>query len=393
MITVGCAGKGSQPAAAKKAEGVPVAVAAVVQKDVPLDVQVIGNVEAYSTITAKAQITGQLMRVHFREGDYVKEGDLLFSIDPRPFEAQLNQAEANLAREEAQLNLAQANLDRDLAHEKYVQEQAARYAQLFREGIISKDQSDQMRAGADAGTQSINADRAAVKSAEAAVVASRAAVNNSKVQFSYTTIRSPINGRTGNLVVKEGNLMTANMADLITINQIEPIYVTFAVPESHLASIKQYMAHGKLPVLAAPQDGVSEQETGELSFVDNTVDPATGTIKLKGAFANHDRKLWPGQFVRVTLRLATQRDALVVPNQAVQAGQDGSFVYVVKPDRTVEYRPVVTGARVDQDLVVQRGLEVGESVVTEGHLRLADKTRVQVRGGEKGPRSKKGGEP
>jgi multidrug efflux system membrane fusion protein len=383
LVADGCTSTGSPPPAAKKGDGVPVVVAKVTQRNVPLDIQVIGNVEPYTSIVVKAQVTGLLTKVDFREGDHVKNGDLLFTIDPRPFEAQLNQAEANLARAEAQLNQALANLNRDMAQEKYARSQAERYQRLVEEGIISRDQAEQMRAAAEAAAQSVNADRAAVNSAEASVVADRAAVANAKVQLSYTVIRSPIDGRTGNLAVKVGSLVTANATDLITINQIEPIFATFAVPENHLASIKQYMSQGKLPVLAAPQDAASVQETGELAFVDNTVDPATGTIKLKGVFSNRNRNLWPGQFVRVTLRLATESNALVVPNQAVQAGQGGSFVYVVKPDRTIESRPVVVGSRVDQDLVIRRGLEPGETVVTEGHLRLAAGMRVRIRGGGK----------
>lgn len=344
-----------------------------------MEVQVIGNVEAYSTILVKARVNGQLTQVHFREGDYVKKGERLFSLDPRPFEAQLNQAEANMAREEAQLNQAQANLNRDLAQQKYVQEQAVRFARLLQEGIVSKDQAEQMRTGADTIAHVILADQAAIRSAEAAVGAGRAAVANAKVQLSYATISSPIDGRTGNLAINEGNLVTANATDLITINQVKPIYVTFAVPEAHLLSVKRYMAQAILPVEASPQEDSSARQTGQLVFVDNTVDATTGTIKLKGTFTNQENRLWPGQFVRVALRLTTHSNALVVPNQAIQAGQDGVFVYVVKPDRSVESRPVVTGARVDQDVVVQSGVQAGETVVTEGHLRLAPGMRVQPR--------------
>jgi len=393
LVCAGCTSRGSPPPVSKKGDGVPVAVAAVGQRDVPLDIQVIGNVEAYTTITARAQVTGQLTHVYFKEGEDVKKGDLLFTVDTRPFEAALNLADANLAKDEAQLGLAQANVSRDMAQERYVQSQATRFAQLFQEGIISKDQVEQQRASAEAVAQVVNAARAAVKSAEAAVTAGRAAVANAKVQLSYTTIRSPIDGRTGNLAVKEGNLVTANASDLMTITQVQPIYVTFSAPESHLAAIKQYLALGRLPVMVTPQEGGATQDTGELTFVDNSVDPATGTIKLKGTFVNTERRLWPGQFVRVTLRLTTQPNALVVPNQAVQAGQDGQFVYVVKQDRTVESRPVVTGSRIEQDLVILRGLQLGESIVTEGHLRLAPGLRVAVRGGEKGGRSKKATSP
>ena len=392
VFAAGCTSKGGQtPPASKKGDGVPVAVTTVTQKDVPLDLQVIGNVEAYSVITVKAQVTGQLTKVSFQEGDYVKKNDLLFTIDTRAYDADLNQAEANLARDEAQLNQAQSNLSRDMAQEQYLEAQAARYARLFQEGIISKDQAEQQRASANAVAQVVNADRAAIKSAEAAVTAGRAAVANAKVRLSYTTIRSPIDGRTGNLAVKEGNLVTSNSSDLITINQVQPIYVTFSVPESYLPAIKRYMTERKLPVMSAPQDGSSAPETGDLTFVDNSVDPTTGTIKLKGTFANGERKLWPGQFVRVTLRLATQSNALLVPNQAVQAGQDGSFVYVVKQDRTVEARPVTSGSRINEDIVIDRGLQAGETIVTEGHLRLAPGMRIQVRGGagEKGSRKAK----
>jgi len=363
---------------------VPVTVATATQKNVPVEVQVIGNVEAYSTISVKAQVTGQLTKVNFHEGDYVKKNEQLFTIDPRPLEAALNQTKANLARDEATLGQMQANLARDTASAKYAEAQADRYAELLKNGIISKDQSEQLRASADAAAQAVAADKAAIESARANIVASRANVENAQVQLSYTTIDSPIDGRTGNLTVKQGNIVMANNMELMTINQIEPIYVTFAVPEAQLTAIKKYMAESKLPVRARPQDEEGGEETGTLTFVDNAVDTTTGTIKLKGTFPNTDHKLWPGEFVRVVLRLTTQQNAVVVPNEAVQTGQNGSFVYVVKPDRTVESRQIVTGARVDQDMVVNSGLESGETVVTEGQLRLAPGSRVVVRDGRGG---------
>ena len=367
-MLVGLAGCGNSGASASNAPGggrggrkgggggdVPVMVAVATQKNVPVEVQVIGNVEAYSTISVKAQVTGQLTKVYFQEGDYVKKGDLLFTIDPRPLEAALNQANANLAQDEATLGQAQANLARDSAQARYAEAQATRYPQLFDQKIISRDQAEQLRANADAIAQGVEADRAAIESARASIGASQAAVENAQVQLSYTSIRSPIDGRTGNLTVKQGNVVMANSQELMTINQVEPIYVTFAVPESQLPAIKNYMAQSKLPVRARPQDDPSGEETGVLTFVDNTVDITTGTIKLKGTFGNQDHKLWPGQFVRVTLRLTTQQNAVVVPNEAVQSGQNGSYVYVVKQDRTVDSRPVTTGARVDQDMVVESG--------------------------------------
>jgi multidrug efflux system membrane fusion protein len=364
---------------------VPVIVAMVGEKTVPINIDVIGNVEAYSTISVKAQIGGQLTTVSFHEGDFVKKNDLLFTIDPRPYEAQLNQAEANLARDTAALSQAQANLARDMANEKYMQAEAGRYQKLADQGIISRDQRDQIAANADALSQSVLADRAAIESAKAQIGASKAAIENVRVQLSYTKIVSPIDGRTGNLTVKQGNIVAPNTMEMMTITELEPIYVTFSVPESQLGDIKRYMGQGKLMVMATPQDDNTQKESGYLTFIDNSVDATTGTIKLKGTFQNADKKLWPGQFVRVTLQLTTRPNAVVVPNQAVQTGQDGQFVYVVKDDKTVEMRPVVTSTRVDQELVVDSGLQPGETIVTEGQLRLAPGSRVQVRDGRERP--------
>lgn len=386
----GAAGKEGGKEAGKGGRGgrggdVPVTVASVSHKNVPVEVQVIGNVEAFTTISVKAQVAGQLVGVHFKEGDFVKKGDLLFEIDPRPFEAALNQAQANLARDEASLGQAQANLQRDSAQLRYAESQANRYAQLFEQKIIARDQMEQTRANADAVAQTVQADRATIESVKAAINASRATVDNAKVQVGFTKIYSPINGRTGNMTVKAGNVVTANNLELMTINQVEPIYVTFAVPEAQLNAVKKFMAVGKLPVRARPQEGTGEEEeVGTLSFIDNAVDMTTGTIRLKGTFPNTKHTLWPGQFVRVTLRLTTQRDAIVVPNEVVQTGQNGAYVYVVKEDRTVESRPVTVGARVDQDVVIESGLQVGETVVREGQLRLAPGSRIAVRDGRGG---------
>lgn len=396
---VGCASSGANSAGAPESGGkggrggrggrggdVPVTVATASLRNVPVEVQVIGNVEAYAGIAVKAQVGGQLTQVHFQEGNYVKKGDMLFTIDPRPFESALSQATANNARDRATLAQAEANLARDTAQARYQESQAARYAQLFQGGIVSRDAAEQWRSTADAATQAVAADKAAIESAKASIGATAAAIENAKLQLAYTTIRSPIDGRTGVLNIKQGNVVLANSVDLITILQVEPIYVTFAVPEAQLAAIKRYMDKGKLAVRAQAQDDPDTVETGVLTFVDNTVDTSTGTIKLKGTFVNADHKLWPGEFVRVTLRLTTQADAIVVPNEAVQTGQAGAYVYVVKQDRTVESRAVSTGARVDQDMVVDQGLQPGETVVTEGQLRLAPGSRVVVRDGRGGGR-------
>lgn len=357
----------------------PVVVAKVSQKDVPVEVSVVGNVEAYSTITVIPQVGGVLTQVHFHEGDYVRKGQALFTIDPRTFQAAVAQAQANLAKDKALLGQAEANLARDIASEKYARDEAGRYTKLFDQGIVSREQGDQYRTNADTLLQSVAADKAAIESSRAQVQADQAAIDTAKVNLSYTTIVSPIDGKTGNLAVKQGNVVAANSSNLITITQVEPIYVTFAVPESTLADVKKYMAVSKLPVFAKTQDGEPVSEHGDLTFVDNNVDMTTGTIKLKGTFPNSDHKLWPGQYANVTLRLTMRPNALVVPNQAVQSGQDGTFVYVVNNDRTVTARPVVTGPRVDQEMVIDKGVEEGETVVTEGQLRLAPGSRVQFR--------------
>lgn len=373
-LSTGCTSKSATP---PRQEGVPVVVATVGQRTVPVDVQVIGNVEAYATIAVKSQVGGELTVAHFREGDFVKKGDVLFTIDPRLLEAQVKQAEATLARDKAQLSLAEANLARDIAQEKYTRDQATRYRNLFQKGVISREQFDQYQTGSDVQIEAVNADKAAVESSHAAVAADEAALRNIQVQLSYTEILSPIDGRTGNLMIKQGNVVKANDVDLVTINQLQPIYVTFTVPEARLPDVKRYMAQGQVKVLATPP-GSDKTETGDLSFIDNTVDATTGAIKLKGTFANAGRLLWPGQFARVTLRLGSARDALLVPTEAVQNGQEGQFVFVVKHDMTVEARPVVAGARIDKEQVIEQGLRFGETVVTEGQLRLSPGVRVKV---------------
>lgn len=365
---------------------VPVTVTKVTQKDIPVEIQVVGNVEAFSTITVKAQVSGELTKVYFKEGDYVKQGTPLFSIDRRPVEAEVNQVQANLARQNAFLKQTEANLARDMAQEQYAKQQSERYAQLAKEGIFSKEQYEQQATAANVASQTVVADHAAIESAKADIEATKATLENTRLKLSYTEIRSPIDGRTGNILIKQGNLVAPNTTDLTTINQVQPIYVTFSVPESQLPAIKSSMAGGRLPVYAKPQDEQAPPEQGYLAFVDNTVDVNTGTIKLKGLFENEHLKLWPGQFVRVTLRLATQANALVLPNQAIQTGQEGPYVYVVKEDRSVESRKVATGARLEQELVIEDGLKLGETVVLDGQLRLAPGMKVQIREPGSGPR-------
>jgi len=365
--------------------------AKVAEKDVPIDIAAIGNVEAFVTTSVRSQVTGLLTEVAFHEGDLVKQGQLLFNLDRRPFEAALAQAEANLTRDKALLAQAEAQLGRDASNAEYQQLSAERQAQLTARGIVSKDASEQIRSQADATAALVKADKANIESARAQLAAQEAAVDTARVQLSYTTVKSPIDGQTGNLAVKVGGLVTANQTELTTIAKIQPVYVTFTVPAIHLGAIKQHRAQGALPVIAVPQDGDTQQAMGQLAFVDNAVDMTTDTIKLKATFPNTDRRLWPGQFARVSLRLATLPHAIVVPSQAVQTGQDGQYVFVVKPDSTVEQRPVVQGQRVDQDLIIEKGLTAGEVVVTEGQLRLESGTKVTTDQGGGGGGGRRGG--
>ena len=364
----------------------PVVTAKAGEKDVPVDIAAIGNVEAFASISIRAQVTGQLQEIAFHEGDFVKQGQKLFVLDRRPFEAALAQTQANLTRDKALLSQAEAQLTRDAANAEYMQLTYERQSQLAQRGIISKDQAEQSRSQADATRALVDADKANVESAKAQLVAQEAMVENARLQLEYTVITSPIDGRTGNLAVKVGSLITANQMEMITVARVEPIYVTFAVPAVNLATIKKHMGpqDAKLAVTATPQDTDAEPVTGTLAFVDNTVDTTTDTIKLKASFPNTDRRLWPGQFARVSLRLAMLPHAVVVPAQAVQTGQDGQYVFVVKGDSTVEQRPVVTAQRVDQEMVVEKGLKPGETVVTEGQLRLEPGTRVTTDAGGAG---------
>jgi multidrug efflux system membrane fusion protein len=344
-----CSKKSGPP---PRMEKVPVTAATVIQKAVPVQLRAIGNVEAYSTISVKSQIEGLLTRVHFKEGQYVNKGDILFTIDPSPYEAALKQAEANLAKDNAQL---------ENAHKE-----VSRYEDLVKKGYVAQEQYDQIRTNAAALEATVNADKALVE--------------NAYLQLKYCYIYSPINGRTGNLIANEGNLIKANADNpMVTINQIQPIYVTFSVPEQYLNEIKKYMAAGKLNVEAfiSKEDVMPEQ--GVLTFIDNTVDMATGTIKLKGTFANKGKRLWPGQFVNVLLTLTMQPDAIVIPSQAVQAGQSGVYVFVIKSDLTAESRPVVVARSLDGDSVIEKGLQPGEKVVTDGQLRLVPGAKMEIK--------------
>jgi multidrug efflux system membrane fusion protein len=339
----------------------PVEVAPAVQKTVPVELRAIANVQAYSTVTVKSKVGGELIRVHFTEGEDVKKGDLLFMIDPRPFEAALNQAEANLQK--------------DLAQAKHAQEDARRYEFLIHKGVVPQQQYDKFRTDADA--------------LEATVLADKAAVENARIQLDYCSIHSPIDGRTGSLMVKQGNIIKADDITLVVINQITPIDVAFSIPEQYLSEIKKYMASGKIQVEALIPTNEEHPEKGIITFIDNAVDSSTGTIRLKGTFANHERRLWPGQFVNVVLTLAIEPNVIVVPSQTIQTGQAGQYVFVVKSDFTVESRPVVVGRSVNGEVVIQKGLQANENVVTDGQLRLYPGARVEIKTSDSATATKK----
>jgi multidrug efflux system membrane fusion protein len=352
LMGMGCS---SQPAANPAAQmmmgPVPINVTQVDTKTVPVEVRAIGNVEALATVSVKALVAGTVELANFREGQDVRKGDLLFQLDERPFRATLAQLDANLARDEAELKNALS--------------QADRAEKLVKDGIISREQYDTYRTNADALMAAVRADQAAIERA--------------RIDLEYCTIVSPLDGRTGSLLFHPGNIVKSNDTVLVVINQMDPIYVSFSVPELHLSEVKRRLGSARLPVTVTIPGEEGFKGEGLLAFIDNTVDMRTGTIRLKATFANGARRLWPGQFVDVTLRLATQEGATVVPTQVVQTGQSGFYVYVVKSDMTAELRPVLPGNETGGMTVIQSGLQKGETVVSDGQLRLFPGAKVEIK--------------
>jgi membrane fusion protein, multidrug efflux system len=347
LATGGCTEKTAQTA---PIFAVPVTVDKAVQKTVPINLTAIGSADAYSSVSIKAQVNAVLDEVHIKEGQFVKKGQLLFTLDARPFVAALAQAQGNLARDKAQ-----AELDNI---------QATRYEALYKAGVAPKEQLDTMKANADAQEAAVNADQAAVDSAQ--------------LQVDYCKIFAPTDGQTGALQVYPGNIVKQNdVPVLIVINQVTPIFIDFSIPEQYLGTVQKFMAQGRLSVEATPY-GDTRPETGYLTFVDNSVDNTTGTIKLKATFENADHRLWPGQFSTVLLRLAQDENATVVPSQAVQTGQKGDYVYVVGSDMAAEQRPVKVARVVGGESVISSGVQPGETVVTDGQLRLLPGIKVQI---------------
>lgn len=330
---------------------VPVVVAKVEKKTMPLQLQAIGNVRPKSTVAVKPRVTGQISKVNFTEGQDVQEGDVLVEIDPAPFEVVLAQAKARLAQARTQAEIAR--------------KQADRYSNLAATGGVSREEVDNFKSTADAASSNTEAAEAAVQEAE--------------LQRSYCTVRSPITGRAGRRVVDAGNVVKADETDLVVINQLKPIEVIFSVPEQHFAQIQHYMSQGALKVAIATDGQESNRVEGELTFVDNAIKPATGTLEVKATMENENLALWPGQYGEVTLTLSSSPDAIVVPSTAVQNGQDGQYVFVVKDDQTVDLRPIRLERSVGLETIIQEGLEVGEVVVTDGQLRLTPGAKVEAK--------------
>jgi membrane fusion protein, multidrug efflux system len=348
FLLAGCSGKKAEQSGPPPA---PVTVETASRKSVPVQLRTMGNVEAFTTVGIKARLDGTLTRVHFTEGQDVQKGALLFSIDPRPFEAALRQSEATLARDRAQFENAQKD--------------AGRYAELSRKGYVSQEQYEQLRTNADALSAVVQADLAQVE--------------NAKLQLGYCSIYAPVSGRTGGLLLHEGNLVKANAdTPMVIINQIQPVNVTFTVPEKDLSEIRKYMASGKPGVEAFLSAEDKSPTRGSLSFIDNAVDKATGTIMMKASFPNQDRHLWPGQYVNVVMTLAVRNDATVVPSAAVQTSQQGQFVYVVKGD-TAEFRPVTAGIEYGGLTVIEVGVAPDEQVVTDGQVRIVPGGKIAIK--------------
>jgi len=346
----GCSQKIS--AADKKTNGslvVPVVVTQAIAQDFPVELRNIGNVEAYATVTIRSQITGQITKIHFREGQEVKAGDLLFTIDPRPAEGALRQAQADLKRDQAQLVSAKLEFERE--------------KKLLDSKIASIDDYDKAEA--------------AFGALQATVMADEAAVSRAQLQVEFTALTSPINGRTGNLMVKEGNIVKAPDDFLVTVNQVHPIYVTFSVPEQELPAIRERMQVSPLSVEVDAPGNSSVTLKGQLTFIDNTVDTTTGRIRLKGTFENTDGLLWPGQFVQTRLTLRTLPRATMVPRQALQSSQSGDFIFVVKQDSKVQKRMVTAGPTRGGMMVIEKGVEPGETIVIDGQLRLVEGSEVK----------------
>lgn len=371
-----CAKKAAAPSGPPPA---PVTVTQVIQKPEPIEIQSVGAVQAYATDAIRTMVSGQITQVNFKEGDFVDKGDLLFVIDPRPYEVALEQAEANLVKDEAVMQQAAANVIKDEVTAKNNKIEVGRYAKLYTQGYISQESYDLYNTTSASSFAQVDADKAAYRSAKDALAVDRAQIHDAKVQLSYCYVRAPIDGQTGQLLIQIGNVVKANDTPyLVSIAQVSPIYVLFSAPQDQLASIKQYMAQKSLKLLVSPSGDTRPPVEGSISFIDNSVDQTTGTIQMKGVFPNLDRRLWPGEFVNTTLILAVQKNAIVIPSQAIQSGQQGSYVYVVGGDGLARMRQVIVDRAVGDETVISKGLRPGETVVVDGQIQIIPGGQVNI---------------
>src|SRR6266542_824750 len=355
-----------------------VTVAAAVSQEVPVYLDEVGKCVAREVVSVLPQVSGAMTKIHFVDGATVRKGNLLFTIDPRPFEASLQQAQANLAKDTALKTQAEANLAKDIVGAKNAAVQARRYAELARQDAVTKEQTDEQKTNAESLEATVNADRAAVKSAEQGMEVDRANIQSARVQLSYCYIRAPIDGRAGHRLVDLGNVVSpTNTTPLLVIERLDPIYADFTVAQNDLSAVRQNMAQRTLKVEVRLPDQQEEMRAGALTFLDNTVQDQTGTVTLRATVSNTDRHLWPGQFVKVRLVLSTQ-SAVLVPAAAPQTSAKGPFVYVIKDDTTAELRPVKLGQRQGDSVVIQEGLNVGERVVVNGQLGVTPGGKVRI---------------
>ena len=369
--TAAAAGNPAPPATA-------VRLATATVRSVPVEIKTIGKVESMNSVQVKPIIGGTVMKAYFNEGDAVKKGDPLFEIDPRTHQEAVKQWEATLARDRALQAQSEAQLASAQAQEAFYGMQATRYERLAKEGLASQEQADQAAVEARARRTNVRAVTAAIDSIKATIQADLAALDNAKLQLSYCSMKAQITGRTGDVRIKVGNVVKAGDSDMVTIHQVQPAYVAFTVPEAKLIVLRERMKRGGLAVSASIPGDTLPDSRGTITFMDNAVEGATGTIKLKATFPNAETRLWPGQFVHVKVLLEQQEGAVVIPAAALQNSQTGNYVYVLTPQQTVEMRPVKIGTRADRDVAIESGLKSGEQVVVEGQLRLAPGMKVKA---------------
>ena len=363
----------------------PVTVTAAGSQDVSNYLDALGKIVARETVSIQPQVSGRITQIHFTDGSNVTKGQLLFTIDPRPFEANLKQAQANLSRDGALKKQAEANLAREVAREKWGHAQVERYRTLVEQGVVAKEEYERLRADYDTLRANTEAARAVVRSADETIKVDNAAIETAKVELSYCFIHSPIDGRAGQRLVDIGNVVNPGAAgnnnggnSLLVIERLNPIYADFTISQNHLSAVQREMQQGSLRTEVRLPDAVADPVTGQLTFVDNAVQNETGQVTLRATLPNPDHRFWPGRFVNVRLVLSTTTGAVLIPVSAPQMSANGSYVYVVKPDSTAEQRNVELGQRQGDLIVVEKGVNAGEQIVTNGQLGVTPGGKVVI---------------